>query len=463
MTKKLSFNKTAKTGLLEEFNVNNYKIILIKDDSKTVSVNSYIFSGFIRETAKDLGINHLLEHVLVNAYKECKSYNCHSYLRQYGMDNNASTDKNILHYYVNGIASDWEIMLKYIANITSKPSFNEPLITREKSAVRNELHILKDSSTLPIYAEEYKLLYNSYGLRNRFNVQQQLDNLKTFKKHTLLKYFKKTYNYKNTIFVISGNISKSNIVTTLKSILPNTRVSNNSVDLNTDCFTFKPYFGGVYNPKLSSTQITLTYPVDIKYNEPAMFTLAFTISVLHEILYTELRTIRQLVYGLQMTLETSCCGSSIHIFINTVNENVSEVLTAYNNVIEDYNKYKLKSLEGIRKLYQHNYNTNLLNVNERGWFFGKQYIYKYILNSKVWSPHQILQMNISTTNSQIHQYILRYFDKDRLICLISNKKRLALSHLRLEAAGPAGTGMWSRKRKSGKRKSKSRKRKSTTT
>jgi hypothetical protein len=82
MTKKLILNKTAKAWKPTEVYINNYKIILIKDNSKMLSVNSYIFSGFIREKAVDLGINHLLEHVLANAYKECTSYRCDDYLQQ---------------------------------------------------------------------------------------------------------------------------------------------------------------------------------------------------------------------------------------------------------------------------------------------------------------------------------------------------------------------------------------------
>ena len=146
MTKKLKLNKPAKVWKPTVLTINNYKIVLIKDTSKLLSVHSYIFSGFIREKADDLGINHLLEHVLGNAYAECKSYNCLSYLQQFGFTSNASTSNNVLHYYVNGMFSDWDVMINYIVSISTKPEFNEALITREKAAVKNELHIYKDES-----------------------------------------------------------------------------------------------------------------------------------------------------------------------------------------------------------------------------------------------------------------------------------------------------------------------------
>jgi predicted Zn-dependent peptidase len=423
MTKKLILNKTAKVWKPTVLTINNYKIILIKDTSKLLSVHSYIFSGFIRETASDLGINHLLEHVLANAYANCKSYNCFSYLQQYGFASNASTSNNILHYYVNGMFSDWEVMINYIVSISTKPEFNEALITREKAAVKNELHTYKDDSKYPILLASDRLLYKIYGLQNMSDAKQQLSNLKRFNKAKLLRYYKKTYNHKNTIFVFSGNFSKHKLVAKLKELLPTKLVVQANNTLNTDCFNNKPRTEFLYNPKLMSTQISINYPVDIKYNDPAIFGLAFTIKVLHQRLFKRLRSEKQLVYGIELTLIKDVCGAYIHLFINTINDNAQKVIDEYRKVIYDNILPSVKMIKAVKKMYQNKYNGTLLTATSLGPFFGTQYIYNYLLNTEVWMPVEILKFLLSTTRKQVQNNVRQYFDPRRMICIISNNKK----------------------------------------
>ena len=423
MTKKLKLNKTAKVWKPTVLTINNYKIVLIKDTSKLLSVHSYIFSGFIREKADDLGINHLLEHVLGNAYAECKSYNCLSYLQQFGFTSNASTSNNVLHYYVNGMFSDWEVMINYIVSISTKPEFNEALITREKAAVKNELHIYKDESKYPILLARDRLLYKIYGLQNMSNAKQQLSNLKHFNKATLLRYYKKTYNHKNTIFVISGNFSKQLLVTLLKELLPNKGVSPVNNTLTTDCFNHKPRTVFLYNKKLTSTQISISYPVDINYNDPAIFGLGFTIMVLHQQLLKRLRFEKNLVYGIELTLIKDVCGAYIHLFINTINDNVKKVMNEYHKVIYDYVLPPVKRINAVKKMYQNKYNSTLFTATSLGPFFGIQYIYNYLLKADVWTPADILTFILSTTSKQVQLNVQQYFDPERMICIISNNNQ----------------------------------------
>ena len=59
--------------------VNGYTILFIKSKSKTAYVSSIIANGYCNETESDLGINHLLEHVLLESWKKCKQKSCELY------------------------------------------------------------------------------------------------------------------------------------------------------------------------------------------------------------------------------------------------------------------------------------------------------------------------------------------------------------------------------------------------
>ena len=139
-------------------------------------------NGFINENKKNIGVNHLLEHVLSNAYKKCVNYDCYEFLNNAGLLSNASTDNNIIQYYVTGLIEDVNKMIEYIINITINPIFNEELITKEKKAVINELLISLDDSDSQIYNKMNKQFYTVEGLQYMDDDQYMIDNInnKTF-------------------------------------------------------------------------------------------------------------------------------------------------------------------------------------------------------------------------------------------------------------------------------------------
>ena len=79
-------------------------------------------------------------------------------------------------------------------------------------------------------------------------------------------------------------------------------------------------------------------------------------------------------------------------------------------------------------MYQNKYNSTLYTANSLGRFFGNQYIYNYLLHTTIRTPPQVLKLLLSTTGKQVKQYILKYFDPDQMICIISNNKK----HFRLD-------------------------------
>ena len=52
--------------------INGYSVVCVPKPISTVIVRAIVHSGFIYETKQNLGIFHLLEHVLVDAWSRCK-------------------------------------------------------------------------------------------------------------------------------------------------------------------------------------------------------------------------------------------------------------------------------------------------------------------------------------------------------------------------------------------------------
>lgn len=421
----LRLNKTSKVTLPELKIINNYRVIFIKSNSPLLSIQSYIFNGFIRENKEEVGVNHLLEHVLTNAYKKCKKFNCFEYLSQLGIEYNATTYNNILNYYTLGLNKDIEVMLDYIIKITIAPVFNNKIVNREKQAVHNELLEWVDNTTYKIHNRVSKLFYNLEGLQYSVDAEQQIKNLKQFNNENLLEYYKKNYNNSNTLFVISGNYDKKKIIKELKSRLPHqpkqTKIDYTSIN----CFTNIKTTEFLKNTQLSGTQIFLSFPTRIKYNSKELIVLKFVRDVLTYYFFQILRVKNRLIYKTFLTVNTNVCGSSIELYISTKNENLLKVLKLLKYIINYYKKNRLsrEEIEPFKKQFLLKHHKTVYNSKNLANIYGKQYIYQDFLGTRILHPENIKNIWTNITPKDIQESICKNFDFNKLVCVYSNRDK----------------------------------------
>ena len=99
--------------------INNNNVILINKKSKLIAIECFILKNLETVNKNNIGINHMLEHVLVNSYKKCKN-KCLNYFKKIGIKNNAYVTYDHINYNISGFKSDAEIMIKYLINIIYK-------------------------------------------------------------------------------------------------------------------------------------------------------------------------------------------------------------------------------------------------------------------------------------------------------------------------------------------------------
>lgn len=419
----LLLNKTSRVTRPELKIINNYRVVFIKSNSRLLSIQSYIFNGFINENREDVGVNHLLEHVLANAYKKCKKLNCFEYLTQLGIQFNASTSNNILNYYTFGMNNDIDKMIDYIINITVNPIFNDKLVNREKQAVHNEILETIDTARYKLYNKMSQLFYKIEGLKYAQNSEQQIKNLKKFNSKNLQEYYSKNYNNSNTLFVVSGNYDKHKIIEAFKSRLPDCQKVEKTIDYtNIDCFTNIKTTEFFKNKKLKGSQIYMCFPTRLKFNSKKLIVLKFVKDVLNYYLFQLLRVKHRLVYSIELNIDVNVCGASIELYINTKNENLYKVLYLLKYIINYYKKNTLKNsdLEPFKKKFLVKYyNTNFTSKNLAE-IYGSQYIYQYFLGTKILHPENIKNIYTKISNNDVQKCILENFDFNRLACVYSN-------------------------------------------
>ena len=173
--------------------INNFTIIFNKTDSETTLVEAYINNGAIYENKDNVGISHLLEHIVCEGWKKCKGP-CSVYWSKRGVQTNASTGQTYVNYFMHGLKKYSVEMMEYIAGISMKPIMTKKRLKKEKLAVRTELNMHKTQPELELYDELNKILFNIYGLQYQDDLDTQLDLLESFSLADIREWLNKYYN-----------------------------------------------------------------------------------------------------------------------------------------------------------------------------------------------------------------------------------------------------------------------------
>ena len=331
--------KNIRKSLPEIHTINGFTIFLYPYPNKTTYVEMVTNNGFVSETKKTSGINHLLEHVLTNAWKKCKQNKCSPYWTTRGVEYNASTSDTLLRYHTFGLKTMSKEMLDYIINITVRPKITQTMIEAEHTAVENELLREANKRDAPLYDTFHKNFFQLDGLRYSFDWKQQIDNLKHLKKDIMLKTFKEYYHQNNTVFMVSGDFNKKEVLDTFKRYLkgvPKTICAGNPFTTKT-CYAWKKNIIYVADSSNKTTQLLFGFPTHIHNQHKLYKCLDTGMQIIKNLLFERLRTQLKLVYGLSINAIINSCGAyiQIEIFVNT-----SSALKVIKELMKYLSKYK---------------------------------------------------------------------------------------------------------------------------
>jgi predicted Zn-dependent peptidase len=119
-------------------------------------------------------------------------------------------------YYITGLDTERDEILNYISQIISDPQFDLKIIENEKKAVLNELTIMQNNPSHALsHAVFSHVVSKESGLRNKTNIQLQIDNLRRITPEQIVQYHARFYNSTNVTFFFSGNVTSGQITTVL--------------------------------------------------------------------------------------------------------------------------------------------------------------------------------------------------------------------------------------------------------
>jgi predicted Zn-dependent peptidase len=273
-------------------------------------VECAINNGFVHETVATSGVNHLLEHVLTEAWAECGK-SCSDYWGHKGVTMNASTDDTTLKYYTEGLETHLRDMVTYIVAITQHPFFKKKTIEKEKKAVINELLTFGDDPTSAVDHAFNQAFYVLDGLKHMDDWKLQIKNLKHLHMAELKQIYAEHYNPKNTLFVVSGNFNSAQAKALFAA---NLRPKPLGVVRTPNCFSYVAQT--IHIPRSAPTSyLVFGFPSNLAIHDPDYAFVAPVVNMFNSVLFDVLRTQNGLIYNTDVENTTNVCGTQICISI----------------------------------------------------------------------------------------------------------------------------------------------------
>jgi predicted Zn-dependent peptidase len=393
--------------------INGYKVLFVKENNNKLHVECVIRSGFFNEPKHLSGINHLLEHMMVEGWKKCEA-SCIHYWDNKGYHINASTDKTTMNYYVKGLNHEWKNMIYYITSIINRPKLNIQTMKKEKQAVIDELLTLSTESETNLSDVFNKHFYKLDGLKYGDDWKLQIDNLKHIDIEDVYKMFDLYFNNNNIMFIVVGDFNTQDIYSLFQSKLKN--IHTQHTILNNDCFTYNHdilYTKG----DIQNTKIKFGFPYVKYYN---FIDMRLVTTLLHTILFDELRTNKSIIYDIDVFNEINLCGTSIMISFNIQTTHALTACKTLLKIINNLQTMTFSELNGIKNKEIYNFITDESNLID----YYTSIIYT---KSPLYTKNQIIHRIKTISQNKIKLILKEILQIKNALCVYESKNDLKLS------------------------------------
>jgi len=299
--------------------------------------------GSLHENDSEIGVAHLLEHVVMD---ETKKYpgkgDVHLAIENSGGRMNARTSMYYIEFKALVIKENVEIAFDALSQVFIDPLLTEERTAKEKQIVIQEIRQSKNNFGRCAYemSLESTFLNNRHGLPN-MGTEESVAGLTS---KILSKFHKKHFNKSNTVISVSGDILKENLLTLVDKyfgLMPEGEASKiQEPIINKD----KEILVENKN-NLTQAHINILFPIRDSFEKKNYFANWFVRLILSEgkqsKLFKSIRTDRGFAYTISSYLMRSASVGNFHIYTAVDELKANEAIGA---ILDEINLLKTSGI-----------------------------------------------------------------------------------------------------------------------
>lgn len=201
---------------MEIFNLSNgIRVVFEKIDYvMSVSVGVFVRAGSVFETKNQNGISHFLEHMFFKGTEKRSAKEIAEFMDSCGGQLNALTSKEYTCFYAKVLSSHGEKAFDILSDMLVNSSFSEENTELEKKVVTEEIKIGNDTPEELIFDMISELTWENSSIG--FPIAGTEENVNSFKRDDILKYYGKHYNGDGIVISVVGNYDGEKLRTELE-------------------------------------------------------------------------------------------------------------------------------------------------------------------------------------------------------------------------------------------------------
>ncbi len=404
---------------------NGLRVITVPmKENPTVTVLVLVGTGSDYETKDINGISHFLEHMCFKGTtKRPISKDISHELDSLGCLYNAFTDHEMTGYYAKGDAKNFKQIFDIISDIYLNSIFPEQEMQKEKGVIIEEINMYEDLPQRHVQDMFQEVLYGDQP--SGWNIAGTKENIIKMNRSNFIDYKNSQYVSENTVIIVSGNITDSEVYKEVDKYFKDIRTNRNKKKLKTKDIQNTPNILLEYK-ETDQTHFVLgvrTFPIGDKRNTILSVLAGILGAGMSSRLFNKLREDMGVAYYVRSYNEASLDHGAFQISAGVNNarteEVIKEVLNECNLLIKE--KVDEKELKKVKSLLIGNTKLSLESTDDIASFYGSQELMKGEIKTL---DQKIKEINM-VTSEDIQKIAKSIFkDKSLNIAIIGPHKNI---------------------------------------
>lgn len=197
----------------------------------SVSLGIYYKTGSKNEKDNELGVAHLLEHMVFKGTEKRNAKEISEEIDNLGGHINAYTSKELTAFYTVTLSAHIEKSIEILSDILLNSTFTEENLEKEKKVVIEEIRMYQDMPEDLIHDLNSEMIVAGPLGRNILGTEESVNGIS---RNTLVSYFEDRYCSDNMVISVAGSVNPDEIVEILERYFGSFKRISKKRNLNED-------------------------------------------------------------------------------------------------------------------------------------------------------------------------------------------------------------------------------------
>lgn len=398
---------------------------------QSVGVGIWIGTGSAKETDKQAGISHFIEHMLFKGTEKRTAKQIAVEMDAIGANMNAFTAKEYTCYYARSTKDQIYHAMEILADMVQHSQFRDDEMENEKRVVLEEILMTEDTPEDLVLEELSEVYYENHPLAHQ--ILGYKETLLSFTADDLRAYMKQHYVTGNIVIAVAGNFDENQFIEQVERLFRDVPMGETKKFADPPSALAKRI--ALRHKDVEQMQICLASPGfslrDERYYALTLLANALGGSMSSR-LFQKIREEKGLAYSVSVFPEAHINTGSLCYYAGCTGHHAEQVISLILEEMRDIKKNGMNQEEILHNRQQlvSNYILSNESVNSRMMSLGRN----FILFGDARTPDEVIQKIQQIDARHIEEITSTVFD-ERVLCgafvgrLDSDKQKKMLQNL----------------------------------